>query len=306
MASVSDERAAGVVVPEGVRMVATDLDGTLLLPDGSVGPRTRAALDRLRETDIDLVIVTGRPPRWLDGVAHMTGHRGIGIAANGGLILGLDDDRIHQIFELPASVGIEAVHRLRAVVPGATFAVERAVRRAGHTTDLTEFGLGLGYRPRWEGVDMPREAPIEELLREGGTIKLVMRPAEGSGMSSDQLYAITHTAIDGLCEVTHSGPQGYVDDPLMELSALGVSKASTLAIVAAQHGLTRDQVITVGDAPNDIPMLEWATTSYAMADGHPRAKAAATHVLPPNSHEGVADLLEAVIRPLSGHGVGQT
>lgn len=304
MASVSGQTAGGVVVPDDVRMVATDLDGTLLMPDGTVGPRTRVALDRLRETDIDLVIVTGRPPRWLEGVAHMTGHRGIGIAANGAIILGLDDDRIHDVFELPASIGIEAVHRLRAVVPGATFAVERAVRRSGHTTDLTEIGLGLGYQPRWEGVTTPRRAPIEELLREGGTVKMIMRPAEGSGMSSDELFAITHTAIDGLCEVTHSGPQGYADDPLMELSALGVSKASTLALVAAQHGLTHDQVIAVGDAPNDIPMLEWAGTSYCLGDGHPRAKAAATHVLPPNSAEGVADLLEAVIRPLSGREVG--
>ena len=73
-----------------------------------------------------------------------------------------------------------------------------------------------------------------------------------------------------------------------------VSKASTLAHVARSHGLGPDQVVTVGDAPNDIPMLEWATTSYAVANAHPRALAAATHVLPPNTDEGVADLLIAV------------
>lgn len=287
--------APHVTLPPDVRMVATDLDGTLLLPDGTVGPRTRAALDRLRETDVDLVIVTGRPPRWLEGVAEMTGHRGIGIAANGALVLSLDDDRISDLFEVPVDVGLEIVHRFRSLVPGAVFAVERAIRRPDHhSTDVTEFALGLGYIPRWEGVTKPRELPIEDLLREGGTAKLLMRPPAGFGMSADALFEITHSALADICEVTHSAPSGVIDDPLMELSALGVSKASTLAHVARSHGLGPDQVVTVGDAPNDIPMLEWATTSYAVANAHPRALAAATHVLPPNTDEGVADLLIAV------------
>ncbi len=55
-----------VPVPPDVALVATDLDGTLLLPDGSIGPRTAAALQRLGATGHpDLVIVTGRPPRWV-------------------------------------------------------------------------------------------------------------------------------------------------------------------------------------------------------------------------------------------------
>ncbi|CAB4931295.1 unannotated protein [freshwater metagenome] len=284
-----------VTLPPDVRMVATDLDGTLLLPDGTVGPRTRAALDRLRETDVDLVIVTGRPPRWLEGVAEMTGHRGIGIAANGALVLSLDDDRISDLFEVPVDVGLEIVHRVRSLVPGATFAVERAIRRPDHhSTDVTEFALGLGYVPRWEGVTKPRELPIEELLREGGTSKLLMRPPVDFGMSADAMFDIAHSALADICEVTHSAPSGVIDDPLMEMSAFGVSKASTLAHVARSHGLGPDQVVAVGDAPNDIPMLEWATTSYAVANAHPRALAVATYVLPANTDEGVADLLNAV------------
>ena len=73
-----------IPVPPGVRLLASDLDGTLLLPDGSVGVRTREALDALRDSDLDLVIVTGRPPRWISPIVEMTGHRGVGIAANGG------------------------------------------------------------------------------------------------------------------------------------------------------------------------------------------------------------------------------
>ena len=83
MSRVESEGRYAVPVPSGVRLIASDLDGTLLLSDGSVGSRTRASLDRLSDSDLDLIIVTGRPPRWISPIVEMTGHRGVGIAANG-------------------------------------------------------------------------------------------------------------------------------------------------------------------------------------------------------------------------------
>ena len=62
------ESRSPVPVPGGTRLLASDLDGTLLLSDGSVGRRTREALDRLSESDLDLIIVTGRPPRWISPI----------------------------------------------------------------------------------------------------------------------------------------------------------------------------------------------------------------------------------------------
>ncbi len=97
MASVI-EQSALIPVPTGVRVIASDLDGTLLLPDGSVGARTRRALDELRDSDTDLVIVTGRPPRWISPIVEMTGHRGIGIGANGGVVLDLPMVRCWKFF----------------------------------------------------------------------------------------------------------------------------------------------------------------------------------------------------------------
>ena len=67
-----------------------------------------------------------------------------------------------------------------------------------------------------------------------------------------------------------------------------VTKAATLARVAAELGVEAADVIAFGDMPNDLPMLAWAGTSYAVANAHATVLAAADHVAPPNDADGVA------------------
>lgn len=294
-----------VPVPHGTRLVASDLDGTLLLPDGSVGPRTRAALDQLRDSDLDLVIVTGRPPRWISPIVEMTGHRGVGIAANGAVLLDLADGLVTDVFPLSADQALDAVERVRAALPGAVFAVERA-RPGGRLAptggssygdldatlaDATEFALADGYHPRWPVPPQTHVAPIEELVGSGDVVKLLVRPGTGSTIGADDFLALGAAALDGRVEATHSNPE----DQLLEISAPGVSKATTLARVAAAEGHGPLHVVAAGDAPNDLPMLAWAGTSYAVANGHPQVRQLATHVLPSNGEEGVAQLIEALL-----------
>jgi hypothetical protein len=76
------------------------------------------------------------------------------------------------------------------------------------------------------------------------------------------------------------------------MSAAGVTKASTLALVCEERGIGSDEVAAFGDMPNDLPMLEWAGTSYAMANAHESVRALAEHVAPPNDDDGVAQVLE--------------
>lgn len=294
-----------VPVPPGVRLIASDLDGTLLLPDGSVGARTREALDRLRESDLDFVIVTGRPPRWISPIVQMTGHRGVGIAANGGVVLDLADGRVTETFPLSADEALDAVDRLRAALPGVVFAVEMS-RIGGQLAptggssydnldaqlaDATEFALGDGYTARWPVPPQTHVAPIEELVRGGNVVKLLARLGPDGTLDADGFLARGVAALGDRVEVTHSNP----DDVLLEVSAPGVSKATTLARVAAADGHGALHVVAAGDAPNDLPMLAWAGTSYAVANAHPDVLEIATHVIPPNSEEGVARMIEAVL-----------
>ena len=81
---------------------------------------------------------------------------------------------------------------------------------------------------------------------------------------------------------------------LVEISAVGVTKATTLATLAAELGIGPDEVIAFGDMPNDLPLLGWAGTSYAMANAHADVLALADHVAPPNDEDGVAAVLTEV------------
>ena len=89
-------------------------------------------------------------------------------------------------------------------------------------------------------------------------------------------------------EVTHS----TVGPALLELSAAGVSKATTLARLCAELGVDAADVVAFGDMPNDLPMLAWAGTAYAVANAHPSVLAAVERRAASNDEDGVAQVLE--------------
>ena len=79
---------------------------------------------------------------------------------------------------------------------------------------------------------------------------------------------------------------------MVEISARGVSKASTLAQLCADLDVPSESVVAFGDMPNDVPMLAWAGLGVAMGNAHPDAVAAANEVTAPNTEDGVARVLE--------------
>ena len=107
-----------------MRLVATDLDGTIVQRDGSVSPRTVAALGAVERSGRHLVLVTGRPPRWMAPVVAATGHRGRAICANGAYVYDLRTEQVLESFLLAPSDALEVVRRLRALMPDVSFALE--------------------------------------------------------------------------------------------------------------------------------------------------------------------------------------
>ena len=81
---------------------------------------------------------------------------------------------------------------------------------------------------------------------------------------------------------------------MLEISAAGVTKATTLALLAADLGVDAADVVAFGDMPNDLPMLAWAGTSYAMADAHPTVIQTAQHLAGGHDDDGVARTLAMV------------
>src|SRR5512139_2475740 len=99
------------------RLVATDLDGTIVRSDGTISARTVDALARVEAAGATLVMVTGRPPRWMHDVATAVDHHGVAICANGAVVYDLHTETIVRTHLIePDRLG-EAVERLRALQP---------------------------------------------------------------------------------------------------------------------------------------------------------------------------------------------
>ena len=107
-----------------IRLVASDLDGTLLRPDLTISERTRAAIHRARSSGVTFVAVTGRPPRSVRQLAHRIGLEGIAICANGAIVYDLDNDVVADQTPLAAEAALRIVRGLRAAAPGVVFAWE--------------------------------------------------------------------------------------------------------------------------------------------------------------------------------------
>jgi seryl-tRNA synthetase len=149
------------------RLVASDLDGTLVRTDQSVSDRTRAVLARVEDAGALFVMVTGRPPRWMAPVAEQTGHRGLAVCANGAIVYDLHTERVVRDFRLDGDRALELVEALRAAVPGVAFAVEKGP---------DGFGRERSYVPRWDNGEV-LVAPVEEPRRLGR--RQAARPPRG-------------------------------------------------------------------------------------------------------------------------------
>lgn len=262
-----------------LRMVATDLDGTIVRPDGTVAPRTLAAFEACLARGVDVVLVTGRPPRWLAPVVEATGLRGIALCGNGALVYDAGTGEVIKARTLSRHDAIEVAERLSRHVPGIAFAVET----------LAGFRREAGYVPRYDWGMETRTGTLDDLLDDDpGVVKLLCRDENSTG---DHLLSQARDLLSGLAEPTHSNAA----DGLLEVSALGVSKAATLSELAAERGIGPDEVVAFGDMPNDLEMLRWAGRGYAMAGGHADVIAAADEVAPACELDGVAQVIEALL-----------
>jgi Cof subfamily protein (haloacid dehalogenase superfamily) len=267
-----------------MQMVACDLDGTIVCPDGTISQRTLAALRECERLGVHVVFVTGRPPRWMDTIVEMTGHQGLALCGNGAVVLDLATNKIVRAQGLTPATVLDVAARLREALPGATFALETL---NGYRREVT-------YLPLHQEARLAATGTLEELLADDPTVVKVLCRQAGDHygtLDSDQMLAIARQVLGDSVEPVHSDPANY----LLEISAPGVNKASALAWLAADLGIPASEVIAFGDMPNDVPMLTWAGAGYAMSGGHPEALAAASQQAPPCAQDGVAQVLEGLL-----------
>lgn len=262
--------------PLPYRLIATDLDGTLLRSDHTVSVRNRAALATATAAGAAHIIVTGRPASRTKYVFDALGYDGLAVCGQGAQVYHAGQHRLLTSVTLDR----QAAQLALAKIESETGPLAVAVIRDGLDG---EFLIGPGYRKMADPT-----LPIAELNDRGEMWAeplskiLVQHP----GLDDDALAQAARVAADGLVGVVMAGPG------IVELMPLGLSKATGLSLAARRLGLKAAETIAFGDMPNDIPMLSWAAYGVAMANAHAELKLVADEVTASNEEDGIAAVLE--------------
>lgn len=277
----------GQLGPWRPKLVASDLDGTLLDADGVVTPRTRAALDACWDAGIPVVGVTGRGPRLLETVRAALDHRGIAVLSQGGFVVDLERDEVLRAVALPRDQAVRVIGRIEQAAGEVVLAVEEAAEQGQvHARLRVQHGFD------WPYPEPSQLLPRGEVLPPGAVLKVFLRSAT---LDQDALLALARTVVDPAdAELTHAG-LGFI-----EVLPPGITKASGLQLALDRYGVGFGDVLVFGDMPNDLPMLgavqDAGGRAVAVANAHPAVRALTSEVTSGHQVEGVARYLEAVLR----------
>ena len=263
------------------RLVATDLDGTLVRSDETVSDYSISILRKVREAGITVVGVTGRGARLIELCRRDLPEADFFVLAQGAYVVDQRDPDEPRVLR-------------RSRIPGPDLARALALieEHVGPLSVLVEAN-DEPRMPLWGDTHVvwpyPEWIPYERARALAGPAYKGFARAED--LTADELLAVAREVVPtDLGTVTQSG-LGYI-----EITAPGVDKASGLAVVTGELGLTAADVCVFGDMPNDVPMFEWAGwRRVAVANAHPSVLALADEVTASNDADGVAAWLEALL-----------
>lgn len=245
-----------------LRLVATDLDGTLLGPDGRIADADVEALLEAHARGVQIVVATGRPARWLGCLESIHGAEPHVIVSNGAAVVDLNTGAMEQVHAIAPDDLIAVATALRGAFPDVMLALEHGdlfgcepawpLRESDPAGQVMDDTLDTVHSA-WEAL-VAHDAPVVKMLAMTSGVPIETFVAEATALVGDRVT------------VTHSSPPG--SRGLLEMSTTGVSKASALAEFCRVRAIPAEGVAAFGDMPNDLDMLHFAGQPYAMGNAH--------------------------------------
>ncbi|MGI5481889.1 HAD family hydrolase [Streptomyces lavendofoliae] len=260
------------------KLVATDLDGTLLRSDDTVSQRTRDALAAATAAGAAHIVVTGRAVPWTRHILDDLGYDGLAVCGQGAQVYHAGEHRLLTSVTLDRQLAGLALSKLEAEVGPLALAASRDGLDG-------EVLVGPGYRVQEGPLPyLPYEDPAD--LWSAPLNKVYIQHPE---LDDDALALAARQAVGGLVDVVMAGAG------VVEILPLGLSKATGLSLAARRLGAKAADTIAFGDMPNDIPMFAWAHHGVAMANAHDDLKAVAHEITASNDQDGIAVVLEQLL-----------
>jgi Cof subfamily protein (haloacid dehalogenase superfamily) len=264
-----------------VRLVATDLDGTLLRDDGTVSRRTIGAVRAAQEAGIYVIPITGRPPRITWDVAKEAGLGPIGVCSNGAALVDTCSMEVIEVQTMQVEVTAQLVTVVREVFPGAVFAVEE-MESFTHETGFME--------ANWNWADSCEQ--VDDIIHAvtSRCIKLVVRRP---GWPAADLLARLQSQLFESAHLSATATSSGLD--WVEMAPPGITKAHAVQRVCERMGFRLSEVLAIGDNYNDLTVLASVGRAAAPANAIPEVLAIVQQILPSNEDDGVAQLLESLV-----------
>ena len=261
-----------------IRCIAIDLDDTLLRSDLTISPEDKSAIRRAIKEGIKVLLASGRMVQSMRPYVRELGLDVPVIAYNGAIIQEAISGKI--LYHRP--VPPEEARRLVPIFREAGIHLNAYINDELYMDELTEWGqkyaANAGVTPHPVG-DLCRylEEPSHKLLAVG--------EAERINWIQDRL----RNEFGDRLQFVKSKPT------YLEILAPGVSKGAALRELATGWGLSRNEVMAIGDAPNDLSMVAWAGAGVAIGNGVPEVKEKAVLVVADHDHNGVAEALDKLV-----------
>ncbi|MHC5228563.1 Cof-type HAD-IIB family hydrolase [Enterococcus sp. LJL99] len=272
-----------------IKLIAIDLDGTLLDSKKEISLRSKTALMEAKAAGVKVVLCTGRPLKAIEVYLEELGLRDNGdysITFNGGLVQKNESGEIMEKALMPLE-DIHELHELAVVL--------------NVPLDVLSDGLVL---------QLPSSPDYPSIYSELNNL-LTFEAAQLEQLSADGVYnkAVVALEAEYLDEQIKKIPSEFYDryeviktrKNLLEFMPKGITKAYGISLLAKDLGIKQEEIMTIGDEENDLPMIEYAGLGVAMENAVPEVKAAAQVITDTNDRDGVAKVVETyVLDPLKG------
>jgi Cof subfamily protein (haloacid dehalogenase superfamily) len=271
----------GPLSTKPIRMVALDLDGTLLTSRKSISSLTHTAVKQVAAKGVHVVLATARPPRSVRGYYEALGLETVTVNYNGALIWEERRKKVVQHVPLDVETARKVIEWGRKKYPELLVSIEILDKwYTDHYSEIPEYMTETAkqFTPDFIG-------PLDAFL----TVPITKLMLIGDPKWIEDLEKQIPKKFAGKVAETRS------DATLIQLMNPGISKAMALDQVAKSLGVAADEVLAIGDAPNDIHMLEWAGVAVVPENGWKEAKAVAHALVPSNDADGVAVALRKFI-----------
>jgi 5-amino-6-(5-phospho-D-ribitylamino)uracil phosphatase len=268
-----------------IRLVVTDVDGTLLDPGGCLTPRTRESIQALAASGVTLALATGR--RWTGAsvAASSFDFRGPMIHMDGAMI------RTYPDGEMLHSAPLDRVVAQRAAEAMAGYGIQPIAQYSDLTDDFLHVSQEAAH-PEWTATYLPafqqqtRYRPVAQLC---DIAVDPIRLAAFAPLSLLRRVAVDLASHDCGRQLLLLGNYGVAE---LTLFSSAVSKGNALKILAHHLAIPLDETMAIGDGANDISMLRAAGVGVAMGQAPRRVRAIADAVTTSNAEDGLARAIE--------------